>query len=88
MFHPIVYIRCMFVEEAQPVVGSKHSTPTHQPPIMTVSIDEKEVVQKVHQAVDENLMLLEEDKSSFEDDSLVKTTTRNSDDSTIYFRFV
>lgn len=69
---------------------SSHSTPTHQPPILTTSlISESEIEQKAKDVVNENLILLEsryhtEPEASKED----ANPPTVADDSPIYFRYV
>lgn len=53
--------------------GSRHTTPTHQPPVMTVTVDnQEEVKQQAQKLVSDNLLiLLEEDETGSTDgDSL------------------
>ncbi|XP_056630005.1 autophagy-related protein 2 homolog A [Diorhabda sublineata] len=68
---------------------SKHNTPTHQPPIMTVSIENGDIFKKkAMKAVDENLiMLMEESRHQFDFDSVsTDSTTSSSDGSPVFFR--
>lgn len=56
---------------------------------MTISVNEKEVVKKVHEAVDENLMLLiEEDKKIHEEDNYSSIISNDGKDTPIYFRSI
>lgn len=50
--------------------GSRHTTPTHQPPVMTVSVDNSdEIKQQAQKLVSDNLLiLLEEDEDNLDDD--------------------
>lgn len=68
---------------------SKHNTPTHQPPIMTVSIENEDVFKKkAMKAVDENLiMLMEESRQQFDFDSMsTDSSSSTSDGSPVFFR--
>ncbi|KAH1007770.1 hypothetical protein HUJ04_004965 [Dendroctonus ponderosae] len=70
--------------------GSLHSTPTHQPPILTTSlISEREIEQKAKEVVNENLILLE---SRYHTEPEAPTEDANTftvaDDSPIYFRYL
>ncbi|CAH1999640.1 unnamed protein product [Acanthoscelides obtectus] len=73
-------------EEQQP--SSKHSTPTHQPPVMT--INDEAVKRQAHKVVNDNLIILiEENKHQQEMESSVSSTTSSvSDCSPVYFRNV
>lgn len=52
--------------------SSRHATPTHQPPVMTVTVENSdEIKQQAQKLVSDNLLiLLEEDEENCEDDSL------------------
>ncbi|KAG5882217.1 hypothetical protein JTB14_024728 [Gonioctena quinquepunctata] len=72
-------------------IPSKHNTPTHQPPVMTVSGDDEEVDKKqALKVVDENLiMLLEESKNHQKPESTsAMVTSSSTDKSPVYFRNV
>ncbi|KAB0799030.1 hypothetical protein PPYR_06910 [Photinus pyralis] len=71
--------------------SSKHSTPTHQPPIMTIKVEnEEEIVEQAQKMVDDNLLiLLEENKALEESGEVSKTTPASIEDSPpVYFRNV
>ncbi|KAK5648479.1 hypothetical protein RI129_003371 [Pyrocoelia pectoralis] len=71
--------------------SSKHSTPTHQPPIMTVKVEnEEEIVQQAQKMVDDNLLiLLEENKVLEESGEIPKAVpTSNEESPPVYFRNV
>lgn len=69
---------------------SKHTTPTHQPPIMTVStIDEEDLTEQAQKIVDENLLiLLEESKDVPVEDKEVSADMNSSEEGLpVYFRY-
>ncbi|KAF5283909.1 hypothetical protein FQA39_LY04729 [Lamprigera yunnana] len=71
--------------------SSKHSTPTHQPPIMTVKVEnEEEITQQAQKMVDDNLLILLEENKVFEEaNEISKTaTTTNGEGPPVYFRNV
>lgn len=75
------------------VSTSKHNTPTHQPPIMTISIDDGDVDVKkqfedAHKLVDENLLILLEDDGRALSDEKPKNNAQigGNDSLPIYFR--
>lgn len=71
--------------------SSKHNTPTHHPPIMSVNDKtEQEVAKEAKKIVDENLLiLLEENKNLHEEKDSVETkSSTNEDNPPIYFRTV
>lgn len=77
--------------------GSRHATPTHQPPVMTVSTDDcDELKQQAQKLVSDNLLiLLEEDVETVDDDNArekqkQRIAQQTADDSLppIYFRNV
>lgn len=85
-------------EEVEPILGpaSKHGTPTHQPPIMTVSVreeepplDEHRKLEEARKLVDENLLILFEKEDPSDDapkpEKLPDCT--GNDSAPIYFRF-
>ncbi|XP_072387744.1 autophagy-related protein 2 homolog A isoform X1 [Diabrotica undecimpunctata] len=68
---------------------SKHNTPTHHPPVMTISEENEELIKKqALKVVDENLILLmEESRHQFDlDNDLENSTSTTSDGSPIFFR--
>ncbi|CAG9863843.1 unnamed protein product [Phyllotreta striolata] len=68
---------------------SKHNTPTHQPPVMTVNEENEQVTKKqALKVVDENLiMLMEESKCQFEsDNSSSNPTSTTHDESPVFFK--
>ncbi|XP_050294529.1 autophagy-related protein 2 homolog A isoform X2 [Anthonomus grandis grandis] len=70
----------------------KETNPTHQPPIMTVSIDnEDEITQQAIETVNENLILLES-RYHAEPEELAESDANSGatgdDDAPIYFRYV
>ncbi|CAG9820878.1 unnamed protein product [Phaedon cochleariae] len=78
-------------EQEKQTSTSKHNTPTHQPPVMTVGEENEE--QRTKQAlkvVDENLiMLIEESKNQQDSDNISVTSSSSaSDGSPVYFRNV
>lgn len=76
-----------FVDEQVNI--SKHNTPTHQPPVMTISEENEEIIKKqALKVVDENLiMLMEESKSHFEsENSSSNLTSSVQDGSPVFFR--
>lgn len=79
-------------EDGATVVStSRHATPTHQPPVMTVTVDnEAEVKEQAHKLVSDNLLiLLEEEHAKQEEDKITKQVLSSCDDSPpIYFRDV
>lgn len=81
------------IQEESVQSSSKHNTPTHQPPIMTISINEdeedvKRKLEEAHKLVDENLLILLEDEAqNLADEKPNKSTVAASNDSLpIYFR--
>ncbi|XP_063919299.1 autophagy-related protein 2 homolog B isoform X2 [Zophobas morio] len=73
------------------VVSSKHNTPVHQPPVMTVKEDnEDQLKEEAKKIVDENLLiLLEENKTEpRSSDETPQVTSSSAEDSPIYFRKV
>lgn len=56
---------------------------------MSVSFDETEVVQKVHEAVDENLLLLleKDDQIIEENNEETKAAAGYNNDAPVYFRY-
>lgn len=77
-----------FVEDKQNP-PSKHSTPTHQPPVMSLGEGNEEVIkQHAKKVVNENLIMLIEENRSQEESSEADgpSTSSVSDDSPIYFR--
>nr|CAI5847822.1 unnamed protein product [Callosobruchus analis] len=78
------------IDEEQ-LPSSKHSTPTHQPPVMTINEDSEEAVKRqAHKVVNDNLIILiEENKHQQDMESSVNSTTSTVTDSTpVYFRNV
>lgn len=79
-------------EDGTTVVStSRHATPTHQPPVMTVTVDnEAEVKEQAHKLVSDNLLiLLEEEHAKQEEDKIIKHIPSSCDDSPpIYFHDV
>ncbi|CAG9834337.1 unnamed protein product [Diabrotica balteata] len=68
---------------------SKHNTPTHHPPVMTISEENEELIKKqALKVVDENLILLmEESRHQFDlDNDLENSTSTTSDGSPVFFR--
>lgn len=77
------------VKNDEQVNISKHNTPTHQPPVMTISEENEEIIKKqALKVVDENLiMLMEESKSHFEsENSSSNLTSSVQDGSPVFFR--
>jgi autophagy-related protein 2 len=74
-----------------PVISSKHNTPVHQPPVMTVNTDnEEQMKEEAKKIVDENLLILLED-NKFEEkpaEESPQTSTAGDEDGPIYFRKV
>ncbi|XP_025831922.1 autophagy-related protein 2 homolog B isoform X2 [Agrilus planipennis] len=76
--------------EGSSTTQSKHSTPTHQPPVMTVNVEnENEIAEKAQKIVDENLLILLEENKRSEDDKQPKKIASSSEVGLpIYFRSV
>lgn len=71
--------------------ASKNTTPTHQPPIMTVSIeDELEATQHAQKMVDENLLILleENEESKEKSNEMCRPPSTVEETPPIYFRSV
>ncbi|XP_044263557.1 autophagy-related protein 2 homolog A isoform X3 [Tribolium madens] len=72
-------------------VNSKHSTPVHQPPVMTVGEDNDEKLkEEAKKIVDENLLILLEENKNEEkptEESQISSSS-GSEDSPVYFRKV
>ena len=68
--------------------SSKHNTPTHKPPILTVASMSEEVLEKEAEAIVENLLLLSDEETTAEDDvEPVKNKSPDAGDTDpIYFR--
>lgn len=71
--------------------ASKHGTPTHQPPVLSLGEGNEEIIkQQAKKVVNENLiMLIEENRSQEESSEAAGPSTSSvSDDSPIYFRSI
>lgn len=74
--------------------NSRHCTPTHQPPVMTVTVEnEQEIKQQAQKLVSDNLLiLLEEDEENDSDEKCdkqrIKQIQTSEDPPPIYFRNV
>ncbi|KAF5280262.1 hypothetical protein FQR65_LT03070 [Abscondita terminalis] len=69
----------------------KHNTPTHQPPIMTVKLENQdEIAQQAQKMIDDNLLILLEENKVFEEASEISKTISNinEDSPPVYFRNV
>ncbi|XP_060533459.1 autophagy-related protein 2 homolog B isoform X2 [Cylas formicarius] len=78
---------------AEPVAesSSKHSTPTHQPPVMTIAEEnEEEIIHHAQKVVNENLILLMEESRLHRDleGEANISEVNETDDAPIYFRKV
>lgn len=76
-------------EEGIVVSTSRHATPTHQPPVMTVTVENQaEVKEQAQKLVSDNLLiLLEEEQNRQEESTVSKPVQTNAEDSPpIYFR--
>ncbi|KAK4884514.1 hypothetical protein RN001_000785 [Aquatica leii] len=74
-----------------PNPSSKHNTPTHQPPIMTVKVENQdEIAQHAQKMIDDNLLILLEENKVFEETNQVSkaTPSSNEDGPPVYFRNV
>lgn len=71
-------------------VTSKQNTPTHHPPVMTISnSNDKDIEKQVHKLVDDNLLILLEEDKNILDNLENKNCTREMEGSpSIYFRSI